>query len=66
MTIPTFLVAGGARCGTTGVVEGPRAHPRDVVATPNEPHYFARHRTGASIGSDRSRATTLDAHPHAL
>jgi len=47
MTIPTFLIAGGARCGTTGVVEGLRAHPRVFVTTPKEPHYFAYHHTGA-------------------
>ncbi len=48
-TVPTFLVAGGARCGTTGLVEGLRAHPRVFVTQPKEPHYFAFHRTGAQF-----------------
>lgn len=46
-TIPTFLVVGAARCGTTGLVEGLRSHPRVFVTLPKEPHYFAFHRTGA-------------------
>lgn len=46
-TIPTFLVAGAARCGTTGLVEGLRSHPRVFVTDPKEPHYFALHRLGA-------------------
>jgi hypothetical protein len=49
MTLPTFLVAGGARCGTTGLVEGLRRHPRIFVTEPKEPHYFALHRIGASF-----------------
>ena len=49
MTLPTFLVAGGARCGTTGLVEGLRRHPRIFVTDPKEPHYFALHRIGASF-----------------
>ena len=47
MTGPTFLVAGGARCGTTGLVEGLRGHPDVAVIEPKEPHYFALHRLGA-------------------
>lgn len=43
MTGPTFLVAGGARCGTTGLVEGLREHPDVAVIEPKEPHYFALH-----------------------
>ena len=46
-TLPTFLVAGAARSGTTGLVEGLRSHPRVFVTDPKEPHYFAFHRTGA-------------------
>ena len=46
-TIPTFLVVGAARCGTTGLVEGLRSHPRVFVTDPKEPHYFALHRIGA-------------------
>jgi Sulfotransferase family len=47
MTGPTFLVVGGARCGTTGLVEGLRTNPRVFVTDPKEPHYFALHRRGA-------------------
>ena len=49
MTRPTFLVAGGARCGTTGLVEGLRQHTDVAVTDPKEPHYFAFHRTGAAF-----------------
>ena len=41
--VPTFLVAGAARSGTTGLVEGLRSHPRVFVTDPKEPHYFALH-----------------------
>ena len=47
MCAPTFLLAGGARCGTTAVAEALRAHPDIFVTTPKEPHYFALHRIGA-------------------
>jgi len=49
MTVPNFLMVGGARCGTTGLVEGLRAHPDVFVTVPKEPHYFAFHRTGANF-----------------
>lgn len=49
MTSPTFLVAGGARCGTTALVEGLRRHSRVFVTEPKEPHYFALHRLGANF-----------------
>lgn len=44
-TIPNFLVAGAARSGTTGLVEGLREHPQVFVTDPKEPHYFALHGT---------------------
>lgn len=47
MTGPTFLVVGGARCGTSALVEGLRAHAEIFVTDPKEPHYFAFHATGA-------------------
>jgi len=43
VTVPNFLVAGAARCGTTALVEGLRNHPGVFVTTPKEPHYFALH-----------------------
>ncbi len=46
---PTFLVAGAARCGTTGLVEGLRSHPQVFITDPKEPHYFALHRHGADF-----------------
>lgn len=46
-TVPTFLVIGAARSGTTGLVEGLRTHPQVFVTDPKEPHYFALHRLGA-------------------
>lgn len=42
-TVPTFLVAGAGRSGTTGLVEGLRTHPRVFLTQPKEPHYFALH-----------------------
>lgn len=47
--LPTFLVIGAARSGTTGLVEGLRTHPRVFVTDPKEPHYFALHRLGAQF-----------------
>ena len=44
-TVPSFVVAGAGRAGTTGLVEGLRAHPGAFVTTPKEPHYFAMHGT---------------------
>lgn len=41
--VPTFLVAGAGRSGTTGLVEGLRTHPRVFLTQPKEPHYFALH-----------------------
>lgn len=46
---PNFVVAGAARSGTTGLVEGLRAHPRVFVTDPKEPHYFALHGLQASF-----------------
>lgn len=42
-TLPTFLVVGAGRSGTTGLVEGLRTHPGVFVTQPKEPHYFALH-----------------------
>ena len=42
---PTFVVAGAGRAGTTGLVEGLRAHPDVFVTSPKEPHYLALHGT---------------------
>jgi len=41
--VPTFLVAGAGRAGTTGLIEGLRSDPRVFVTDPKEPHYFAFH-----------------------
>ena len=41
--LPSFVVAGAARSGTTGLVEGIREHPQAFVTDPKEPHYFALH-----------------------
>ena len=47
--VPNFVVAGAARSGTTGVVEGLRSHPNVFVTHPKEPHYFALHTMGANF-----------------
>lgn len=41
--VPTFLVVGAARSGTTAVAEALRAHPDVFVTRPKEPHYWALH-----------------------
>ena len=42
-TVPTFLVVGAARRGTTGLVEGLRTNTQVFITEPKEPHYFALH-----------------------
>ncbi|MDQ3456734.1 MAG: sulfotransferase [Actinomycetota bacterium] len=64
-TVPTFLVAGAARCGTTGLVEGLRTHSRVFVTDPKEPHYFALYGEGAHFkgpgdSGTINRATVAD------
>ncbi|CAN5266228.1 hypothetical protein BH24ACT9_BH24ACT9_08960 [soil metagenome] len=56
-SLPTFLVAGAARSGTTGLVEGLRTHSRVFVTAPKEPHYFALHTTGAQFQGPGDAAT---------
>ncbi len=56
-TLPNFVVAGGARCGTTGLVEGLRSHPGVFVTSPKEPHYFALHKQGAHFTGPGDDAT---------
>lgn len=56
-TIPNFLVAGAARSGTTGLVEGLRTHSRVFITTPKEPHYFALHESGARFRGPGDAAT---------
>lgn len=43
MPVPTFLVGGAARAGTTALIEGLRLHPDVFVTAPKEPHYLAYH-----------------------
>ena len=67
-TVPTFLVIGAARSGTTGLVEGLRTHPQVFVTDPKEPHYFALHRIGARFtapGDDHTinRVAVTDRDP---
>ncbi len=56
-TVPTFLVAGAGRSGTTGLVEGLRTHPRVFVTSPKEPHYFALHGQPAAFKGPGDAAT---------
>jgi hypothetical protein len=39
--LPTFVVAGAARAGSTAVIEALRNHPDVFVTQPKEPHYLA-------------------------
>lgn len=43
--VPTFVVAGAGRAGTTGLLEGLRRRPDVFVTSPKEPHYLALHGT---------------------
>jgi len=56
-TVPTFLVAGAGRSGTTGLVEGLRTHPQVFVTQPKEPHYFALHGQPAVFAGPGDAAT---------
>jgi len=56
-TVPTFLVVGAGRSGTTGLVEGLRTHPRVFVTQPKEPHYFALHGQTAAFRGPGDAAT---------
>lgn len=55
--VPTFLVAGAGRSGTTGLVEGLRTHPQVFVTQPKEPHYFALHGQPAVFAGPGDAAT---------
>jgi len=57
VTVPNFLVAGAARSGTTGLVEGLRTHPRVFLTSPKEPHYFALHGTRPNFRGPGDAAT---------
>lgn len=56
-TVPTFVVAGAGRSGTTGLVEGLRTHPGVFVTQPKEPHYFALHGQPADFRGPGDDAT---------
>jgi hypothetical protein len=55
--VPTFLVAGAGRCGTTALAEGLRTHPDVFVTSPKEPHYFALHGTTPRFQAPGDEAT---------
>lgn len=55
--VPTFLVAGAGRSGTTGLVEGLRTHPGVFITDPKEPHFFALHGTRADFQAPGDEAT---------
>ena len=50
MTVPTFLVAGGARCGTTGLVEDVREVGRERVKGTPTTHYEVTLKQDAVMG----------------
>ena len=57
MTVPTFLVIGAGRSGTTALVEGLRAR-RDVYVThPKEPHFFGLHGMTPAFNGPGDEAT---------
>jgi hypothetical protein len=55
--VPTFLVVGAGRSGTTALAEGLRAHPEVFVTRPKEPHYFALHGTTPNFQAPGDAAT---------
>jgi len=42
MTLPSFVVIGAAKCGTTSLCDLVGQHPEVFMSTPKEPHYFSR------------------------
>lgn len=56
-TLPTFVIAGAARSGTNGLVQGLRTHPRVFVTNPKEPHYWAFHGRPADFRGPGDSAT---------
>lgn len=56
-TGPTFLIAGAARSGTTGLVEGLRTHPEVFVTDPKEPQFFAFHGAPVDFQAPGDEAT---------
>lgn len=54
--LPTFIVIGAAKCGTTSVCDILKRHPDVFVSEPKEPHYFSRI---LSYRTDRKRYEDL-------
>jgi len=42
MTLPSFVVIGAAKCGTTSLCDLLGQHPEVFMSAPKEPHYFSR------------------------
>lgn len=57
MTVPTFVVAGTGRSGTTSITETLRAHPDVFVTQPKEPHYLAYAGAPVNFTGPGDRAT---------
>jgi hypothetical protein len=38
---PSFIIAGGPKCGTTAIYQYLSTHPRIFLTTPKEPHFYA-------------------------
>jgi hypothetical protein len=44
--LPTFIVIGAAKCGTSSLAAYLRGHPQVFMTDPKEPHFFSRRRAG--------------------
>lgn len=79
MTMPSFIVVGAAKCGTTSICELMSKHPNVFMTKPKEPHYFSRLATfeqrrkwyvslfdGSEPFSARGEGSTSYTHPHRI
>jgi len=77
--VPTFIVIGAAKCGTTSIADVLGDHPEVFLTSPKEPHYFSRltrYRKlrpwytslfeGAGSFAAAGEASTSYSHPHRI
>lgn len=77
--LPTFLVIGAAKCGTTSIADVLGDHPEVFMTSPKEPHYFSRLTRlrelrpwysslfeGAASFRAAGEASTSYSHPHRI
>ena len=75
--LPTFIVIGAAKCGTTSLCDLLGRHPDVFISTPKEPHFFSRQKdtpetrfkyeslfSGVTTESAIGEGSTSYAHPY--